>query len=227
VPIDVEVLELGTVDLPDSHPRASDAVALVRSFLIRHPDGLILFDTGCGDDHPLINELYSPNVTSVVVALNDIGVDERDITAIVNSHLHFDHCGQNRLFAKTPVWVQRAELDAARQPNFTVPEWAELSTDRQRMLDGDETIASGVTILATPGHTPGHQSLLIESGGGRELIVGQACYTCADFAAGEVAIEDMHDESWLRTGRESLARLRAIGFDVARFSHDVAVCQGL
>lgn len=222
--ISVEVLRLGVVQLPDWHPLAeSDGVAIIRAFLIRHPDGLILFDTGCADDHPIINEMYSPEVTSAVAALNDVGVDERDVSAIANSHLHFDHCAHNRQFPNTPVWVQRAELEASLLPRYTVPEWAEIAPARQRVIDGDETIADGVTILATPGHTPGHQSLLVETAGGRELIVGQACYTCAVFEAGDTTIDNVHDETWMATANESLARLRSLDAAVARFSHDDTV----
>lgn len=221
--IPVDVLHLGTVRLPEWHPRAADTKCLIQGFLVRHPDGLILFDTGCADDHDVINEMYSPDVVPIVDALNDIDVDERDITAIVNSHLHFDHCGQNRTFPNVPIWVQPAELAAAQEQFFTIAEWAEIAPSRQRVIDGDAVIAEGVTVLSTPGHTPGHQSLLVESDGHRELIVGQACYTCAEFEAGDIAESDVHGDAWLETARGSLDRLRSLGADVARFSHDATV----
>lgn len=225
MPITVEVLQLGSVRLPANHPRAADRTCLIQAFLIHHPDGLILVDTGCADDNPIINEMYSPDVVSVIGALNAVNIDERDVVAIVNTHLHFDHCGQNRLFPNTPVWVQQAELAAASQPHFTVPGWAEINPARQRLVDGDAVIADGLTLIATPGHTPGHQSLLIESDQQRELLVGQACYTCEEFLAGEPEPADMHDKSLLAVGQESLDRLRSLGSTTARFSHDRRVCQ--
>ena len=94
---------------------------------------------------------------------------------------------------------------------------------RRRVLDGDEEIAPGVHVLSTPGHTPGHQSLLIDDGDRRTLLVGQACYTCAQFAAGELRKHDVHDDSWMATAHESLARLRSLDVHTARFSHDDAV----
>lgn len=222
--ITVDVLRLGHVDLPEWHPRAaSDGIAIIRAFLVRHPDGLILFDTGCADDHPFIEEMYSPSVVSPVDALHELGIDERDVAAIANSHLHFDHCGHNRLFPTTPVWVQRAELEVSQQPRYTIAEWAAIPDERRRVVDGDAEIAEGVTLLATPGHTPGHQSLLVESDVGREVVVGQACYTCAAFEAGEVSADNIHDDTWADTAATSLARLRGLGADTVRFSHDDTV----
>lgn len=218
--IEVTPLHLATVVLPEGHPRAADGVCDVYGFVVSHPDGTILIDTGPADDHSLINDLYQPNVTPLVTALHSVGVDERDVTAVVNTHLHFDHCGQNRSMPTVPVWVQRAELEAVRLPRFTVPEWAALPDERQRVVDGDEEIAPGVTLLATPGHTPGHQSVLVESLGRRELVVGQACYTCAEFEDGTLDPADLHDDSWWPSGVASLERLRALRPQVARFSHD-------
>ena len=54
----VEVLELGEVQLPDWHPRLDDVTAPIRAFVIRHPDGVVVFDTGVGQGHPLIDDLY-------------------------------------------------------------------------------------------------------------------------------------------------------------------------
>lgn len=192
---------------------------MIRAFLLRHPDGLVLVDTGVGADNELIDELYSPSVRSVVVALNDAGVDERDVVAIVNTHLHFDHCGQNALFPSASVYVQAAEVKAAREPMYTVPEWADVDSPRVRSLDGDAEIAAGVQVLATPGHTPGHQSVLV----GDELVVGQCCYTCAEFSSGAPHPADMHGESWFASGQASLDRLRSLGVASAHFSHDATV----
>ena len=61
------------------------------------------------------------------------------------------HCGQNQALPSVPVYVQAAELDAAQLPNYTIREWAHIEPDRQRVVNGDETIADGVTVVATPG----------------------------------------------------------------------------
>lgn len=104
---------------------------------------------------------------------------------------------------------------------YTVPDWTHIDLDRQRVLDGDAEIASGVTIVATPGHTPGHQSLVVEQPDATvEVVVGQCCDDCAEFAAGRPAMTDLHDESMLDTGIESLARLGRLRPSAAHLSHD-------
>ncbi len=223
-------LPLGHVTLPPSHPRADEpghpAVCPIQCFAVDHPDGVILIDTGPRAGHPLIDELYAPQVVTVVDALNSAGLDERDVTALVNTHLHFDHCGQNHLFPDVPVWLSAAEVGAASEPYYTVPEWAEVATGRLRISTDGEELAPGVRILHTPGHTPGHQSVALVGDGGLELVVGQACYDCAEFIIGEPAETDMHGEHWWQIGQESLTRLRALEPRRAHFSHDPTVHHG-
>ncbi len=219
--ISVERLRLGTVQLPDWHPRAAEATCTIDGFVIRHPDGPILVDTGVGDDNEILNEIYQPTVVPVVEALNAVGIDERDLAAVVNTHLHFDHCGQNRAFPTVPVYVQAAELAAIKLPGFTIAEWASVPTDQVRIVDGDADLAEGVRLVATPGHTPGHQSVVVDGDGtGPTIIVGQCCYTCAEFESGTLLDADMHDESYLDVGAESLNRLRSLRPSAAFFSHD-------
>ncbi len=226
---DVDVLELGEVMLPDWHPRAADGTCVIRGFAIRHPDGVILFDTGVAGDHEWVNDMFRPTVVPIVEAVNGAGIDERDVVGIVNSHLHFDHCGQNRFLPEVPVYAQQAELDAVEQPRFTIQEWARIDPGRVRLVDGDEEIASGVHVLSTPGHTPGHQSMLIEHGGGPTLLAGQCCYTCAEFVARELVAGDVHDDGddgddgWMDRARASLDRLHALDPDTVHFSHDRTV----
>ena len=92
-----------------------------------------------------------------------------------------------------------------------------------RLVDGDEALAGGVQIIATPGHTPGHQSLVVEAEGVTTVIGGQCCYTCAEFEAGVGLISDLHDESWDEAARQSLERLASFDPDVVHLSHDRAI----
>ena len=183
---------------------------------------MIVVDTGPRAGHPVIDELYAPQVRSIIEVLNRTGIDERDVLAIVNTHLHFDHCGQNHLLSSAPVWATDEEVQAATAEFYTVPEWAEITPDRRRRTIDGELIASGVRLLHTPGHTPGHQSVSVETSHGLELIVGQACYSCSEFELGEPELSDMHDESWLAVGQSSLDRLRSLSPVRAHFSHDRA-----
>ena len=213
-------LHLGCVSLPESHPRAADGTCEIYGFALSTPDGLVLVDSGTQEGHPLIDELYSPSVISIIDALHQADLDERDVIAIVNTHLHFDHCGQNHMFPQAPVWVTEAELLASRHEFYTVPEWASIEDSRLRLSSDFELVAPGVRLVHSPGHTPGHQSVVIDGDNTTEIIVGQACYRCAEFELGKVAITDMHDEDWIEAGRESLARLRSLDPTYAYFSHD-------
>ena len=140
--------------------------------------------------------------------------------SIVNTHLHFDHCGQNHLLPSVPIWVTAAEIEASKAELYTVPEWAEISDSRRRIAADDDEIAPGVHLLHTPGHTPGHLSISVMTEPGLEIIAGQACYTCAEFEAGQPAPSDMHDDNWLDAGAESVRRLRSLNPQRVHFSHD-------
>jgi N-acyl homoserine lactone hydrolase len=211
---------LATVALPDTHPRARDGTCAVYAYVIHHDDGLVLVDTGVGLGNSWIDRMYSPKVFDVIDALAAAGIDERDIAVVVNTHLHFDHCGQNDRFPGIPIYVQQAELDAACDPMFTVAEWAAIPEADRRVVDGDLEVADGLHLIATPGHTPGHQSVVLESDEGRAVIAGQCSYCCAEYERNEVPIADMHDAGWHEVGRESLARIRALEPVSVYFSHD-------
>jgi N-acyl homoserine lactone hydrolase len=218
--ISVHQLHLGHVVLPDAHPRADEQTCQIYCYVIDHPDGLVVVDTGPRAGHPVIDDLYAPQVVSIIDAINEAGLDDRDVAALVNTHLHFDHCGQNHRFANTPIWITAAEHEISTTDHYTVPEWASIGAEKLRLSADGESIADGVRLLHTPGHTPGHQSVAVDTVRGLELIVGQACYTCAEYRAASPAATDMHDPSWQHRGLESLARLRSLGADRAHFSHD-------
>ena len=95
--IDIEPLRLAQVELPDFHPEAPGFDAIY-GFLVREGSDCILVDTGIGTGSPLIDRLYKPDRVELSVALAEVGSSLDQVTAIVNSHLHFDHCGNNSLF---------------------------------------------------------------------------------------------------------------------------------
>jgi glyoxylase-like metal-dependent hydrolase (beta-lactamase superfamily II) len=217
----IERLTLAIVEaLPAHHPEhASFTPFPVHAWLVRHPDGPILVDTGIGAGHPLIDEWYRPRVTALGDALDAVGTDVRDVAAVVLSHLHFDHCGQQAAVA-APVHVQAVEHDAASAAGYTVPEWAAIAPDRLRLVDGDEEIAEGIRLLATPGHTPGHQSVLVEAGNDRVVLAAQCAFTAAELRSGVPAASNLHDETWEGPARESLGRIRSLAPTICHLSHD-------
>jgi glyoxylase-like metal-dependent hydrolase (beta-lactamase superfamily II) len=206
--------------VPEWHPEHTVFEPFpVHAWLVRHPDGPILVDTGIGVGHALIDEWYRPNVTPLVDALDAVGVEPADIVAVALSHLHFDHCGQQAAL-DAPVHVQTVEHDAAQAEGYTVPEWAAISADRLRLVDGDVEIAEGVTLLATPGHTPGHQSVLIEAGSKRVVLAAQCAFKSTELRSGEPWSSNLHGEDWEEPARRSLQRLRDLAPVTCHLSHD-------
>jgi glyoxylase-like metal-dependent hydrolase (beta-lactamase superfamily II) len=217
----IDRLTLAVVEaVPELHPEhATFEPFPVHAWLVRHPDGPVLVDTGVGAGHPLIDEWYRPRVTPLADALAALGVDPADVAAVVLSHLHFDHCGQQAALS-CPVHVQAREHAAAAAPNYTVPEWAAIAPGRLRLADGDEDLAPGLRLLDTPGHTPGHQSVVVEGGGRRVVLAAQCAYRAAELRSGVPSASNATD---LEAGRESLARIRALAPVTCHLSHDPEV----
>jgi N-acyl homoserine lactone hydrolase len=167
-------------------------VAPVSSYLIVHPKGKLLFDTGVHCDalaDPVARlgkrvaslfAIHSRADEGVVGQLAALGVKPDDIRYVVNSHFHFDHCGCNASFPQAAFLVQCAELAAARaEPKrYNAKDW-DLPLD-YRGCDGEHDVFGdgSVVLLPTPGHTAGHQSLWIRASGATQfLLAGDACYT--------------------------------------------------
>ena len=174
---------MATLTAPAGHPAAGSSIE-VFAYLVRNAGPTILVDTGMGDGNAFLDDLYRANRTSLDTALAGAGATRADIDIVVNSHLHFDHCGNNRLFSGTPVYIQSREYEVARTPHYTVESWIAPEGVLVREIDGDREIARGITLLFAPGHTPGHQSLAIETPSGLAIIGAQVASTAAEFEAG-------------------------------------------
>ena len=147
-------------------------------FAVRSQGRTILVDTGIGPDFPgrLLDDLQAK------------GVDQNEITVVAITHLHRDHVGWNitwdkgqpRLtFPRARYWIARAEWDYYRQPRQleqaphikdTVLPLEQLGA--LELVEGETPITSEVTMVPTPGHTPGHMSLAISSKGQQGFILG-------------------------------------------------------
>ncbi len=145
--------------------------------VIEHPDGRVLVDTGMIDSRPDLDAEWGVRFDAAKIP--------RDAVCVINTHLHFDHCGGNRLFAGTPIHVQRAEREAAREPDYTIPEWVEFDGATYVEHDGEADIAQGVRVLPTPGHAPGHQAVLVDTDDGLVILGGDVGYTWKQFDASE------------------------------------------
>ena len=221
--VQVERVPLGDVTFPDWHPRFHEGGCLVFGYVIRHPDGVILFDTGVGTGNSFIDDLYHPHVISIETALERLGIDERDVVAVINSHLHFDHCGQNEVFHRrnVPIYTQGAEIEAAEAFGYTVPEWAFIPDGSIRTVRGDERVTDGVQIIESPGHTPGHQSVVVDTADGPVVIAGQCVYNTDEVVERQVAPDNMHDDTFLEAGQQSLERLLSLDPRQVVMAHDI------
>jgi glyoxylase-like metal-dependent hydrolase (beta-lactamase superfamily II) len=90
-------------------------------------------------------------------------------------------------------------------------------------VDGDQEIAEGVQLVATPGHTPGHQSVVVDAGGRRAVLGAQCAFRAREVRIGEPDRANLHDDSWRDAARASLSRLRALGPATVHLSHDPEV----
>jgi N-acyl homoserine lactone hydrolase len=135
--------------------------------VIDHPDARVLVDTGMTELHPAVADL-DPRLRP----LGEENFDLAGIDIVVNTHLHFDHCGGNHLFAGKPVYVQRRELDDARSlEDYTIREWVEAPGVQYVPVDGEHELLPGVRLVPAPGHTAGSQVVVIETGG-RPAVIG-------------------------------------------------------
>ncbi|WP_456567233.1 N-acyl homoserine lactonase family protein [Blastococcus sp. SYSU D00695] len=138
--------------------------------VVDHPGGRVLVDTGLTELHPAMADM-DPRLSP----LDRQGFDLDGVDAVVNTHLHADHCGGNHLFAGRPVYVQRRELaDARSQDGYTIREWVDAPGVRYVPVDGEHELLPGVRLVPAPGHTPGTQVVVVETGGRPVVIAGDA-----------------------------------------------------
>ena len=210
--VQVLPLRLAKVVYPPSHPWRG-RLGVVFGYAIRDKTAVVLVDTGIGPPHPDIDPDYHPIRVDLLALLAEHDIAKSDVHAIINTHLHFDHCGGNRWFQDVPIYVQRAEREAARGEGYTVREWVDFPGARFAEVEGDFHLARGIECLATPGHTPGHQSVLVESSEGSILLAGHAVATPAEWMGGEPPCETS------REAIRSVERLRKLSPQRVYFSH--------
>lgn len=165
-------MHLGDVRNPSSHPSHPNLLISLYAYVVRVGNNTLLFDTGLGPRHEIIDGYYECRRTALPKLEPDV---------VVNCHLHFDHCGGNQFVPNAKIVVQRVELESAREPGYTAPEWVDFPGVQFQVIDGEFTVWEGVRVVPTPGHTDGHQSLVLATPEGNVVLAGQVAMSPADF----------------------------------------------
>ncbi|HEY4131405.1 MAG TPA: MBL fold metallo-hydrolase [Gemmatimonadaceae bacterium] len=223
----------------------------MRCLLVEHEMGPILIDTGAGnkedskfyDIYGIENTGHEGRPTQLEDALKQAGFEAKDIMMVISSHLHFDHAGGNTM--KTPEGEVRASFPNARYVMQRGEyEWAMHTNERtsasyfphnfeplrasgqMELIDGDREIVTGIHSIKTPGHTPHHQGLLIESGGEKAFFMADLAPTVAHLPLPWIMGYDVEPLVTLETKRRILKQ--AVDEDwLVVFEHDATTTWSL
>jgi N-acyl homoserine lactone hydrolase len=197
-------------------PPGASVDGAVLAWLIRSDDDTVLVDTGFGsmEEEDLKGDFVRTPEQSLEAQLKRFDVTPEDLTLVVNTHLHIDHCAGNCFLPNARFVAQKSELEyaldplPAHRPAYDV----DLSGMNLDLLDGDAEITDGIRVIVTPGHSPGSQAVLVDTEGGLFVLAGD---TIAHYVNMEVP---KGDSFWpsplyvdLRQYYESLDRLRDLG----------------
>jgi N-acyl homoserine lactone hydrolase len=210
------LLECGTCTLdwevliPHGGPPGQVTVP-IPALLIQADEGTYLIDTGMPDEWigrggNMDGEEIYPHMTAddaIEQRLAAVGLRPQDLTCVINTHLHFDHAGGNAHFTEVPILLQDAELAAGRAGEIDFQGWDQPGL-RYETIRGDYHVCAGLDLLLTPGHTPGHQSVLVTLGDEQRLLFTiDAVYTALNWH--EDVLGAMSDTT---AGQHSVERLR-------------------
>jgi glyoxylase-like metal-dependent hydrolase (beta-lactamase superfamily II) len=215
----------------------------VPAYLIEHPKGTVLFDTGMHPDcqHDPAGRLgarlaglfafdYRPG-EEIGARLAAIDRDPERIDLVVVSHFHFDHVGGNSLIPNAVVVVQEREWEAGMDPDLAARHGFDRRDfdlgHRLRKISGEHDLFGdgSVLCLPTPGHTPGHQSLRLRLDRGEVVLAADACYFCRTLRERRLP-RFAHDREAMRATLDRLERLAAGGARIF-FGHDAEFWKGV
>jgi glyoxylase-like metal-dependent hydrolase (beta-lactamase superfamily II) len=217
----------------------------MRCLLIEHPDALVLVDTGVGDkENEKFAAIYgvenSPvgavGPTQLESALAEAGFAASDVDLVLNTHLHFDHAGGNTrrgedgapvlAFPNARYVARRGEWDWAHHTNErTAASYFAHNYDpvhaagRLELIDDDREVLPGISLRRTPGHTPHHQGVLVESDGERLFYLADLAPTSAHVPLPWIMGYDVEPLVTLETKRRVWAEAAAEAWTVM-FEHD-------
>jgi N-acyl homoserine lactone hydrolase len=206
----------------------------IPAFLVETDDGKrVLIDTGMHPVHiddpdhtfremPGLPEILRPAMTredTLEHRLGELGLGVGGITHVVNSHLHFDHCGQNYLFTQVPILVNRRHYDAALVEPAFPNEYFEIPGLHYEFHDEEEELFQGIRTIQSPGHAPFHQSFLLDlPNSGKILLCIDAVYLQANLD--HDTWDSMADPDAARESAQKLRRLAEKENALMVYGHD-------
>ena len=219
----------------------------LRCLLVEAPNALVLVDTGIGNkEDDRFRDLYGVanggDPTRLEDALRAVGFQPEDVDVVVSTHLHFDHAGGNtRLdpdgeirpaFPRARYVVQKGELDFAHSPNERIRAsylghniHPLAHAGLWDLAEGEAEVTTGIRVLPTPGHTPHHQSVLVESDGEVACFLADVCPTSAHLPLPWIMGYDLEPLVTLESKRFLWRRAREEGWLLV-FEHDPDVPWG-
>lgn len=216
----------------------------MRCLLVEHEHGLVLIDSGAGNkESPKFHDIYGlenegpHGRTALEAGLAEVGFSPEDVTLVINTHLHFDHAGGNTWqngdgevrpsFPNARYVVQQGELDYAGAPNertaasYFPRNWESIcAVDRFDFIRGNAALRPGIRTLLTPGHTPFHQSVILQSGGETLCFLGDVVPTAHHLSLPWIMGYDVEPLVTLESKRTLLGEAVA-GDWLLVFEHDV------
>jgi len=185
----------------------------------------VLVDTGIGnlpEPHKKFFPVKRKVDETLKLQLMKHGLKPDDIDVVVNTHLHFDHCGNNKLFGKAHFIVQKAELEYAYAPErfqqtAYVREFFDVKGLNYETVRGRLRVCDGVTVIPSSGHSVGHQSVVVEGSDGKKYVY------CGDAAPIRENLERRNISGILYNAHkalESIDRLKRIKNAVFIYPHD-------
>ena len=221
----------------------------MRCLLVEHDDALVLIDTGAGNkENEKFHDIYgvenrgAGGGTQLEDGLRALGYSVEDISLVINSHLHFDHAGGNTrrrpdgsielTFPKARYVVQAGEYEYATHTNertagsyFPHNFAPVLESGRFDLVSGAREILPGIAVIPTPGHTPHHQGIRLESDGELAFYIADLVPTSAHLPLPWIMGYDVEPLVTLETKRRILNQAKDEGWLVV-FEHDAAVPWG-
>ena len=222
---------------------ARNRIQLAMNCLLIHAGGKnILVETGAGGKMgPKMRDIYGLDGPFLNDRLHDHGLDRTEIDIVINTHLHFDHCGGNTRVEKDKVVasypnakyvVQRGEFEHAKNPNerdrasYFLENYVPIeAAGKLALLEADRALAPGVELIRVPGHTANMQCVKLTGGGKTAFYFADLVPTAAHLPLPWIMGYDLYPMTTLENKKKWIPEVIQEGW-IALFGHDAKTPAG-